>query len=237
MDFIRRWSYGLAKMLSNNLNESHQKRYVYYFGLQLLIGTIVKMVILVVLSLALGIFNGTMMSMAFFATLRTIIGGYHMDTYGKCLMASALMYLVAGAVIEYTINLWDTTGLIIFSLISLIIILYSVYKWAPVDTPNKPITDPDEIKKLRRKGFIHIAVWSVFCAVMIILNQTFLVLSSCLGLLIAVFIISPLGIWFFDNIRFGIDKVRKKKSRIMVHNSRAIMAREEARKKAEEQAE
>jgi accessory gene regulator B len=146
MDFIRRWSYGLAKMLSNNLNESHQKRYVYYFGLQLLIGTIVKMVILIVMSLVLGIFNGTMMSMAFFATLRTIIGGYHMDTYGKCLMASALMYLVAGAVIEYTINLWDTTGLIIFSLISLIIILYSVYKWAPVDTPNKPITDPDEIK-------------------------------------------------------------------------------------------
>jgi lipopolysaccharide/colanic/teichoic acid biosynthesis glycosyltransferase len=72
---------------------------------------------------------------------------------------------------------------------------------------------------------------------MIILNQTFLVLSSCLGLLIAVFIISPFGIWFFDNMRFGIDKVRKKKSRIMVHNSRAIMAREEARKKAEEQAE
>ena len=121
MRFIRIWSYSFANFLSISLNESHQKKSVYYYGFQVLIGGIIKFLMLAAVSLILGAFFSTMILMVSFSLLRLVTGGYHMHTFGKCAIISITMFAAGGVLSRYTyqyISLIPVTILLLLAFIS-----------------------------------------------------------------------------------------------------------------------
>jgi accessory gene regulator B len=159
MRFIQKWSYGCAKKLALILNENHQKKSVYYYGFQIVIGAIVKGIMLVGISLVLGVLLPTLIITVTFASLRMLAGGYHMDTYGKCIFVSLGLFIVSSLVANYTYANWQGVHIILLILVTFILGLYVLIRYAPKDTPNKPITSPDEIRKFKRLSIMYLFVW------------------------------------------------------------------------------
>lgn len=200
MRFIDAISYRLAHTLTAELNHSHEKKRVYYYGFQVVIGGLVKGVLLVLLTLLLGIFHSTFSVLFFFAALRIFAGGYHMDSYTRCMITSFGIFILLGLLVEYTQIYWSLPILIALSVSTFIIALISAIKWAPADTPYKPITNPKKIKNLKTLSILVVLAWLAADILLLMNNHNFYVLAGCSGMLMAAFIISPAGYGFFDFI-------------------------------------
>ena len=200
MRFINVISYRLAHSLTAELDHTHEKKRVYYYGFQVVIGGLVKGILLVLLTLLLGIFHSTFSVLFFFAALRIFAGGYHMDNYTKCMITSFAIFILLGLVVEYTYIYWNITALTVLSVPAFAAALISSIKWAPADTPYKPITNPKKIKNLKVLSIIVVFAWLVADIVLMFNKLNFYVLAGCLGMLMAAFIISPAGYRFFDFI-------------------------------------
>lgn len=209
MKFINRWSYGLAYYLSNQLGHSHEKRRVYYYGFQIIIGGIVKFIILLLATLITGIFLSTFTVLFFFAFLRVTAGGYHMGSYVRCMIVSSMMFMFSGLIVQYTYTYCDQTMLAVTAGAIFLAGLPSVLKWAPADTPFKPITKPAQIRKLKILSTVMLILWAIGEILLIVNKLSFYSLAGSFGILMAVFIISPAGYRFFDFVSGNTCKPEK----------------------------
>lgn len=213
MRFIEALSYSGANYLMKQKGENHEKRRVYFYGLQVIIGAIVKFIVLFVLALITDTLLPTFLMAIVFASLRAIAGGYHMDTFGKCLGVSISMFIVFSIIARYTYQYWQDYQIMIFAIITVVCSLISIYKWAPSDNPNRPITEPTEIKKFKRLSIIYLVTWTIISFVLIYTKSYMIFLSIAFGLILEVFSITPAGHVFFNFVRKSLKKKKKNKSR------------------------
>lgn len=211
MRFVNKWSYACAKGLAEVLNENHQRRRAYNFGFQVVIGESVKFIIIFIVSIILGVFIPTLIVTSAFVALRMIAGGYHMDTQGKCLLVSLGLFITASLIAKYTYYQWNTLQLAVLILITFITGLYALIRYAPRDNPNKPITDPDKIRKFKKISLIYLFVWLVVIVILTFLGMNLIAISLGFGVLLELFIITPTGHKFFDLIKYGLNPKRKLK--------------------------
>jgi len=116
----------------------YKLKYVYYYGLQIIIGGINKFLLLIIPGLLLNLLLTTIS----FASLRIWTGGLHLDSYTKCTYISLLSFTLIALLAKYIILNQFITMLIFLSIYLLILI------YAPIEHKNKPIK---ENKKLRFK--------------------------------------------------------------------------------------
>ena len=207
MRFIQAWSYVCANHLMVQMNEKHVKRRVYYFGFQVIIGALVKGAVLVASALLLGALIPTLAILAVFVSIRVIAGGYHMNTYGKCIIVSAGLFLLAGCTVQYTYLFWGLEHVLPFVLLTFLTSLLLIIRYAPSDTPNRPITKPEEIKKFRMLSIIYVFIWLAVIITLTCFKLYMLVLSGCFGLLLESFVITPAAYKFFDRLSGKVDKI------------------------------
>ena len=200
MKFINVLSYNCAEYLTKQLNHSHEKKRVYYYGFQIVIGEIVKFSLLILITLLLGVFLPTFTVLIFFGALRVVAGGYHMDNYTKCMVTSFGIFILLGFLVKFTYQYYSLGLLAVLSAVTFVTALIAVIKWAPADTPFKPITKPKQIKRLKILSILMVFIWMAIDCILIIYSINFYVLAGCLGMLMAAFIVSPAGYRFFDFI-------------------------------------
>ena len=205
MRFVNKLSYSCANGLASAMNENHQKRSVYYFSFQIIFGGIAKNIILISLALLFGVLVPALISAAVFAALRLLAGGYHMDTYGKCLIVSMSMFMLSALTAQYTSQYWSYFTLAILIAASFIFGLYTLIRYAPKDTPNKPITDPKEIRKLKTLSIICFFILIISATCLVYFKLNILALSVCFGCILELFTITPTGNKFFDLVKGGIN--------------------------------
>jgi accessory gene regulator B len=213
MRFINKWSYACACWLTRAMNESHQKRSIYYYGFFIIFGAIVKGVILVSVAFALGVLLPSLLITVAFASLRTIAGGYHMDTLGKCLFVSMGLFVVAALVAQHTYDLWSMISLVTLVAITFITGLYILIRYAPKDTPNRPITNPKEIRKFKSLSIVYLFIITIGVVALTTFRYKLFALSLCFGILLELFAISPTGHKFFDIIKYKLTKKKSTKSK------------------------
>lgn len=209
MRFISKWSYAGAKNLAGILNEDHKKRFEYYFALQLILGESVKTVILFSISLILGIFVPTLLITATFVLLRMIAGGYHMDTQGKCLYVTLAIFITSPLIVKYTYQYWNFNSVTLLIIITFLLGLYTLGKYAPKDTPNKPITSVKKIRKLKLVSLVYLFIWLIITVLLNIFQFRLAAICLCFGVLLELFIISPIGHRFFDLFNYGFNNKLK----------------------------
>lgn len=207
--FIEALSYSGADYLMKQKGENHEKRRVYFYGFQIIIGAIVKFLILFVLALVTGTILPSFLMTIVFASLRMIAGGYHMDTFGKCLGVSISMFIMFSIIARYTYQYWNTYQILIFTIITIVFSLFSLYKWAPSDNPNRPITESSEIIKFKKLSIIYLGVWTIISLLLIYFELYMIFLSIAFGLLLEIFSITPVGRAFFSIVKNSLKNVRK----------------------------
>lgn len=198
MRFIQVWSYSCANYLTAQLKESHEKRRVYYYGFQVFIGELVKIILILLLSLLLGMLRPVGVILTVFMIVRTAAGGYHMDTQGKCLVVSLGLFLIPGAVVKYSHIYWSFGSIASFITAVAIICIIAFIKWIPADTPNRPITKLEEIRKFRIKSLIYITFFLCLACITLLNHLYVYSLSLVFGLLVEIFTVTPVAYRLFD---------------------------------------
>jgi accessory gene regulator B len=200
MKFVRISSYKCAYYLAGQNGEDHRKRGIYYYGFQIIIGGIVKISLLTGLATLFDIVVPTAVFLIYFASLRVLAGGYHMDSYGRCAIISIIMFMLAGALAKYGWRYLDTAFLAVLITVTFLLGLYVIIRWAPQGTHNNPITRPAKIRRLKKLSLFQNIVWLAVSIYFLINGYYMIVFAGCIGILLALFIISPAGYAFFDFI-------------------------------------
>jgi accessory gene regulator B len=190
MKLIRRWSYGLADYLSSSLEESHQKRHVYYYAFQIIFGESFKYLTLFVLAILFGVLHQTLLILTFYAAVRLTAGGYHFKSYTLCMVMSIGIFISLGLVLKY-VHFVTNTVIVIFA-ITFIISIFATIKYSPVDNPNKPITKLSQIKRLKLISVSGVVLWGMISSILLCNGYLYLCFSGCIGVLLGTAFILPL---------------------------------------------
>lgn len=181
LKYIKLIAYNSARHLQLKLNQQHKQKYLYYYGFQILYGSINKGLLLLLVGLALHILPEILITTLTFASLRVFVGGLHFDSYTRCAWTSLGTLTLFGLLSALT-NYNPIINLIVFSTLFVIILIY-----APVEHPNRPLNEKEKIK------FKYIAFFILFIlfAVQMGLNSIVFKNSILFGVLLAGIIALP----------------------------------------------
>ena len=209
MRFVQKLSYSCAKYLSHMLDEDNQKKAVYYYGFQIAIGSIVKIITLIAISIAFGVLLPALIISISFTLLRKVAGGCHMKTYGKCLVVTIGLFIAAALLAQYTHQYWGVEGIVILFTLTFITGIYLIIKYAPKDSPNRLITDLKERRRFRNLSIIYMLVWLALVVVLTMYGMKMHILALCFSVLLELFGITPIGHRFFEKIEYVLALERK----------------------------
>lgn len=187
---IQKLSNSISFYLCGELNYSDEKREVLSYGLQIVLGTLAKLLTIAILSLIFGIFISTAMVSISFIFFRRIIGGMHCDTYNKCFFTSVSLMLFLGflgktLIIPYNIVLGALIG-------TYFICIFITIKWVPMGTSKKTIKNKETRKKIKLKTLTILTLWFMVLVIFKDLTSSQMGLSSLLSILIAFIMATPL---------------------------------------------
>lgn len=127
---------------------------VYKYGVEITISSLLNIILIIAASIAVSDVISGVVFLAVFISLRSFVGGYHAKTYFMCNALFLLTYLtvfyinsVAAFIDEYLLSRFLTI-LILLGIIPII-------TFAPVENPNKPISE----KKAKISRIIGISVY------------------------------------------------------------------------------
>lgn len=171
---------------------------IYLYGFQSIISTIVDITSILIISTFIGQTSTAAVFLIFFCSLRLNAGGYHASSYLKCLLFISSMTFISIGLVRYL----DFTTSIYFIASALIFSLVLVIKYAPVDTPNKPLNN-NEKKACRQRTLL-----TFFIEGTIVLSMYFIHSIPAYYCSIAV-----LAIFFESTLLLPINKIKIYKER------------------------
>ena len=126
----------IAFLLIKNKVLDIEQRDVYVYGIEVILLNSIIIPVFLILSLLFNTMINFWAYLIFFLPLRTFSGGYHADTSERCLILSAIMYVLSIAVTRAFPLLYQNLYWKIAGIISLLVIVIM----APLISENNPLT-------------------------------------------------------------------------------------------------
>ncbi|WP_073150466.1 accessory gene regulator ArgB-like protein [Paramaledivibacter caminithermalis] len=165
------------KLVKNNIIkfEDHD---IYMYGLQLFIVSIFKGIGIFAIAYGLGRIKEAAIFIIAFGILRINAGGYHFSTYFRCFIVTILTMTTFRCFIVTILTMTISIILAIFitpynTFITIPILAISillVLQYAPVDTPNKPLSNK-EYRIYRKRSIVTILLESLIILAVYILKK------------------------------------------------------------------
>jgi accessory gene regulator B len=202
-----------ADYLACQLETDHIKENRMAFGLELLLGEIVKLICVITLSTALGILPEVLTITVAAGVLRLASGGEHCSAYYRCLIGGTLCFLLLGWVAHILNPIISRAGLLLTLVICSLMVFAILWQYAPGDTENKPINNEEELTRFKKWSLIIASVYSVVMIIMMQFEKSYiLVLPMIIGMMEQSFTITPWGYGFIqwiDNTLGGFKRPKK----------------------------
>ena len=160
---IEKLSISLSKAVAKQIPMDNAEHEVMEYGIYMALSEFTKLSVILSASFILGFLKYTIYIIVIFGILRNFLGGFHAKTNIGCFI-SYLSTIALIAIIGLTIK---NTFIITISGISLYpLVLLAIYRYAPADVENKPITSSAQRKFLRRGSVLVVTL--LYVAFMII---------------------------------------------------------------------
>lgn len=153
---------------------AQQDREVYQYGIELVLMYLINAGTLLLISLPVGHFFDTLALLTGFALIQSFGGGYHAKTHLKC-----FLWMLAGWVVSMLI-LPFYSKLFAVEYISILVGLFFIFEFAPVQHKNFPIGK--ERRKLLRTKVRVISVIIAGCALVLSLIHVSSTITAVLAL-------------------------------------------------------
>ena len=143
---------------------AEQEVEVYQYGFEILISTTLGLLITVAIGIVLNMFFLSVLYYVVFVMVRQWTGGYHADSYLKCNITFAGITFFTLGMTKLS-DMSEMYSLTIHGLM-LVFALLSVWKYTPVENPNKRIRE--EMKEQNKiMSFAMLVVWYLVCSVFV----------------------------------------------------------------------
>jgi accessory gene regulator B len=197
----------LSKLLSNlkhreySLLSKEDLTEIFQYAFKAVYGESAKLIIILLLAYALNILVPIVIVAIVFVSLRTIAGGFHMDSFMKCLTITAMLFIIPTYLVDrlILIHSFNILELIVITIATYISCYWLAHKYAPKDNPNKLITDVNKIKALKQKTKLYLTIVGIISLVLTLtLHNPTLILFICVGQLVEIYTITPMSAIFCD---------------------------------------
>lgn len=162
----------LEKLCANNLIEEEEVE-VYHYGLELFLATIFKLIGFIIIAVILDLVKETIVFTLFFSSLRIQAGGYHAKTALKCFLGT-LILMFPGILL---VGMIPVDKQLYYILISIVISIFLIYLYAPVESENKPLTKEEECI-YRFRSLLTVIGGSIIVLLLIHLDKSFVYIGS-----------------------------------------------------------
>jgi accessory gene regulator B len=202
---LTRVSNRLAIALSKSSGREADVDYLRY-GLEILLGGLVKTILLWGTAYMLGIVPTMVWTFATFALFRSLTGGHHYSTYGRCLTAG-LIILNGMAYAAVKLPLFIQREVVWYALIGAVILGFIlVYMYAPANHFYKKNTELQK-RNLRKFSLVSIAIWALLMYYLFTGYYSIeLVLASIMGFFFQICSLHPVTFKTVEVIEHFIDR-------------------------------
>ena len=167
--------------LKKNIVQENDKE-VFKYGFELMLVTFITVISIIGIAVVFKCFLEVIIFIGFFAVLRRNAGGWHASTYIKCFFMSVSTCF--GSVYIAKFMTGNSLYLIILGGIS----FYCVFRYAPVESKNKPLNN-DQKERLKFKSRVILIIEILIILVIYYFNNEFYNVFYNIGI-IAVFMAS-----------------------------------------------
>ena len=189
----------IAANIANSLHYNEEQEAVVAYGMIAIIQIIVTVVLVTILGLILGVWLEALVITFSVSILRKYSGGTHAKTIGLCTTIGVIYSVGFACIAKYLVapNV-SIISMALFGIITYIFSYLTVYKLAPVDTPNKPITTEKKRKRMRKGSYVTLSCYlviSMFSLLMARQNIFFagIFISLIFGILWQILTLTKLG--------------------------------------------
>lgn len=134
----------------------------YAYGMELLYSLLLNMVLAGSVAIVTGTVFPTAVFLITFIGIRQYIGGYHAKTHFGCMSILAVVLCCFSVLVRWTPNLFELW----ISAMAVGVSVILVFRFAPVEHPNKPLSSNEKVR-LRKRGLYTVFAVSMLVAVMI----------------------------------------------------------------------
>ncbi|MGG5462162.1 accessory gene regulator ArgB-like protein [Clostridium sp. B9] len=150
----------IAEKVSEELNYDNEKKEVIQYGTYALIQTLLSIISVLILGLIFGVAVDALVFLFTASILRKYSGGAHSESPNTCTALGIIMSLGVGLILKakFFLNL-DFLIIVISTIIVFVFAYFVIYKYAPVDSPNKPIKTEKKKKRMRKGSFKILTIY------------------------------------------------------------------------------
>lgn len=202
----------MAKYISKNTSATSKESAKINYGLEIILGAVVKSCLLLITSYFLGVFNLMLIVLLTASSFRILTGGAHFSTYYRCLLAGIVVYNGLGHLTGVIVNSFN--AVFVIPVISIIAVtgLVIIYKYAPADAVIKPIKDSNKRIIIKELSLAFLVIW--YSTIMLIaypmtvnLFWKKILVGSTLGIAWQILTVTPLGFKLFGYIDDILNKI------------------------------
>ena len=152
----------LGEKLSTALQYDQEQKEVIVYGLLGIIQFVIVLSLLLIFSSLFGTVAASLILSFSVSALRVHAGGAHLSSIWVCSLTGVVISVLMPTVFVL-LGVQNLSSNYLFYITNgiLLLALWIVIVKAPVDSPNKPITKPEKIKKLKRKSIIVVLIYFV----------------------------------------------------------------------------
>lgn len=203
---IHELSVRFAAYLAQELDSNNQQEQRMAYGLEILLGEIIKLLTIVLFSWLLGILAEVLIITISAGILRLASGGEHCSEYYRCLIGGTVWFLLLGWGVSIINNIFNQATINITVGLLFLIAFVMILKYAPGETENKPINSRDEKKKFKKWSIVIMVIY-IF-VILLTVTQSVLnnhTIAVAIGIMAQAFTVTPYGYKFIHFIDRVLD--------------------------------
>lgn len=209
---LRTTAVGFSQYLARELDIDARDAEVIRYGLEIILGSLIKGATIIGVSYLLGITPYVLTALGTSSVLRLLSGGAHCSSYSRCLVFGSAISVVIGSLAPVAGPYFNGLMMLVLIMFTALTGLFFVNRWAPADTPGKPIKRPEKRERFRKYALLYVVVWNVALTLFVLLrgaeaSSLSLALASAGGLLAQVVSLSPAGYRLIGRIDDGLSKI------------------------------
>ena len=208
----------LAQKISSELNYDEEKSAVISYGIFAFLQILASLALVALLGVVLGVAIQALTVSFVSSILRQYSGGAHATKPSICLIVGTAATIAITLIAHYAAKFMPIEYLICTDVFVIAFSYYLVAKYAPVDSPAKPIKTEKKRKKMKRRSLIVLSMYVVFISILTIMyfaekNILYIEYAMCIGMAIGwqVFSFTKKGHRFVNKIDSKLNKITFKK--------------------------
>lgn len=160
----------LAQKISAELNYDEEKSAVISYGIFAFLQILASLALVALLGALLGVvFQALVVSFAS-SILRQYSGGVHATRPSICLIIGTIATIAVTMIAHYCSRLIPIEYLMIIIVVIIASSFYLVIKYAPVDSPAKPIRTDSKRKRMKKFSLIILSIYFVLVFVLVMIS-------------------------------------------------------------------